>query len=257
MRIQPTLRIALVFLAFTLPTLLRAQMLTPDSNEFRAPNPDELKMTSDPKAPGAAAVYLEINENDNDPMHYETYYARIKVLTDKGKELATQELRYVANNFKIHDIKGRTIHADGTVIPLNVKPEDLLVVKVGELQENKKVFTLPSVEVGSILEFKYQLDYDDNAYFSPTWNVQQKYFVHKAHYEFTPFKAFLPGGTSMELMNSRGELINALLWYGNLPKGVTVQQAPATGRFSLDVSDIPPTPDEEYMPPIQSQLLSA
>ena len=43
-------------------------------------------MTSDPKAPGAAAVYLEIKEIANDPMHYQSYYARIKVLTEKGKD---------------------------------------------------------------------------------------------------------------------------------------------------------------------------
>ena len=51
------------------------------------------------------------------------------MLTEKGKELATIELPYLKGNFKINDIKGRTIHPDGTVIPLVVKPEDLLVSK--------------------------------------------------------------------------------------------------------------------------------
>jgi hypothetical protein len=52
-------------------------------------------MTSDPNAPGVAAEYLEINESANDNMHDESYYARIKVLTEKGKELATVELPYL------------------------------------------------------------------------------------------------------------------------------------------------------------------
>ena len=53
MRTRGILRSTLLLLSLTFPTLLKAQ--------FQAPNPDELKMTSDPKAPGAAAVYLEIN----------------------------------------------------------------------------------------------------------------------------------------------------------------------------------------------------
>jgi hypothetical protein len=214
-------------------------------------------MTADAKAPGVDAVYFNIEEIANDPMHFQSFYARIKVLTEKGKELATQEVPYLKGNFKIADVKGRTIHPDGTVIPLMVKPEDLLVAKNGERQVEKKVFTLPSVEVGSILEYRYELRYDDNTYSSPTWEIQQKYFVHKAHYEFTPFKAFLPGSqnqTSMYLTNSRGEVLNTLIWWVRLPNGVTLQQTPSSGRFSVDVTDIPPIPDEEWMPPIRSLL---
>ena len=44
------------------------------------------------------------------------------------------------------------------------------------------VFTLPSVEVGSILEYRLQIRYDDDMVSSPTWEIQQPYFVHKAHY---------------------------------------------------------------------------
>ena len=243
------LRTSLLLVAFTSPALLLAQ--------FQPPNPDELKMTSDPKAPGAAAVYLEINEDANDPIHYESYYARIKVLTEKGKELATVSLPYRNKMFKIDAIQGRTIHADGTILPLTVKPEDLLISKVGESQINKKVFTLPSAEVGSILEYKYILRYDDNNYSSPWWDVQLPFFVHKAHYQFTPFKAFLPGTqneTSSYLTDENGDTVNTLIWWGRLPAGTTVTQVPASGRYTLDVTDVPPEPDEQFMPPIENML---
>ena len=237
-------------LAAVSPALLRAQ--------FQPPSPDELKMTQDPKAPGADAVYFEINEVANDPMHYQSAYARLKVLTEKGKELATIELPYLKGNFKIADIKGRTIHPDGTVIPLTVKPEDLMVAKTGETQIGKKVFSLPSVEVGSILEYSYDIRYDDNQYSSPEWRIQRPYFVHKAHYQFTPFKAFAPNGTpdtatSMYLTDSRGREINSLIWWYHLPAGVKMQTS-VNGSYSVDVSDVPPIPDEELMPPINSVL---
>lgn len=244
------LRGAVLFFAAVSPLILRAQ--------FQQPTDEELKMTSDPKAPGAAAVYLDIEEVANDPKHYESYYARIKVLADKGKDLATVELPYLRGTYKISDIKGRTIHADGTVIPLSVKPEDLLSEKSGDRQLGRKVFTLPNVEVGSILEYRYQIDYSDNVYSSPEWQIQGHYFVHKAHYQFTPFKAFMPNGTpdtstSMYLEDGRGRMINSLIWWNHLPPGVNLNTS-VNGSYSIDVADVPPIPDEEWMPPITSFL---
>src|SRR5579863_9867903 len=112
---------AVFFLAAFVPAVVRAQ--------FQPINPDELKMTSDPKAPGADAEYLYYEEVDADVQHSSTYYARIKVFTEKGKEAATVEIPYWGDMYSIGGISGRTIHADGTVIPLNVKPEDLTVEK--------------------------------------------------------------------------------------------------------------------------------
>ncbi len=145
-------------------------------------------MTSDPKAPGADAVYLYREEKTDDNLHYHSYYVRIKVLTEKGKELATVRTPYERRGFKVTDIQGRTIHRDGTVIPLTAKPSDLTDIKTKDFQVNTMVFTLPNVEVGSILEYRLQIRYDDNSVSSPTWQIQQPYFVHKAHYQFEPSK---------------------------------------------------------------------
>ena len=216
------------------------------SAQFQQPNDEELKMTADPKAPGAAAVYLEIRETENDPLHYESFYKRIKVLTDKGRDLATVQLPYLQGNWKITDIKGRTIHPDGTIVPLTVKAEDMLIAKSGDQQANKKVFTLPNVEVGSVLEYYYEIHYDDNRYSSPEWTIQQPYLVHKAHYEFT-------AETDIELADQHGRVIRRLLWWPQLPSGIAVQNS-IGGKFTLNMTDIPPAPDEEWMPPIDSLL---
>lgn len=241
---------AFSLLAAAFPAFLHAQ--------FQQPTADELKMTADPMAPGADAVYLNIDEQANDPMHYKSTYVRIKVLTDKGKDLATVELPYLRSTYKITDIRGRTIHPDGTIVPLTVKPEDLMISKTGDMQIAKKVFSLPDVTVGSILEYRYELRYDDNQFSSPLWQLQRKYFVHQAHYSFTPFKAFMPDGTpgtatNMYLVDSRGRTDNALVWWTHLPPGVTIKTA-VSGSYSVDVANIPPVPDEEWMPPIESLL---
>ena len=66
--------------------------------QFQPPTQEELSMTSDPLAPGAAAVYLNVDEIANDPIHFHSVYERIKVLTEKGKELATVEVPYFKGN---------------------------------------------------------------------------------------------------------------------------------------------------------------
>jgi hypothetical protein len=240
---------ALIFAALS-PALAYAQ--------FQQPTDEELKMTSDPKAPGAAAEYLNISEVANDPIHYQTVYYRIKVLTEKGKDLAKIEVPFVKGNRKVTDIKGRTIHSDGTIIPLEVKPEDLLNAKAGEFQFRQMVFTLPSVEVGSILEYTYTLRYDDNEFTAPVWEIQRPYPVRSAHFQFTPFKAFMPNGapdraTSLTLQDGRGRTIRTLIWWNRLPPGVTMKTS-VNGSYTVDVADVPPIPDEEWMPPVESLL---
>jgi hypothetical protein len=248
MRPYAFLRSILLLLVLAVPALLSAQ--------FQPPTPEELQMTADPKAPGAVAVYLNVEEVTDDPLHYHSFYARIKVLQEKGKELATVEIPYFSTNNKVTDIKARTIHADGTIVPLEGKPEDILIAKIKTNQFSQKVFTLPSVQVGSILEYRYQIRYDDNYFSSPDWEIQHPFFVHKAHYAFTPFKAFLGGSqnqTSSYLIDEHGNAANSLIWWPVLPPGVQIKPD-ASGRFILDLTDIPPAPQEEWMPPIQSLL---
>ena len=251
-----------LLLALTSPALLLAQ--------FQQPTSEELKMTADPKAPGAAAVYLNVEEITDDPHNSQSFYARIKVLTEKGKELATVDVPpYLRGTSKIVDIKARTIHSDGTVIPLEGKPQDLLVVRIVDksgddsllqhtpyLQYNRKVFTLPSVEVGSILEYSYKIQDDENIVSSPHWEIQRPYFVHKAHYLFTPASQFLSATenqSGMYIEDEHKREINTLIWWSHLPSGVSVKYD--TGRhFSIEIADVPPAPDEEWMPPAENVL---
>jgi len=231
-------RHTLLLLALAAPALLRAQ--------FQAPTPEELQMTADPKAPGAAAVYLYREETTDDSLHFHSYYERIKILTEKGKEQATIRIPYEHGNFKVADIKGRTIHADGTIIPLTTKPTDLMEFKSNSLQVNQMVFTLPSVEVGSILEYRLQIRYDDNLVSSPSWEIQQPFYVHKAHYYFNP--ASTPG---RYISDDRGQILDRIMY---AVSGVKAEQVvrDSLGRYSVDFADIPPIPNDDWMPPINT-----
>ncbi len=123
-------------------------------------------MTSQKEAPGAPAVYLFREETTDDQLHMYSIYTRLKVLTDRGKEYANVELQFARTNdgggFTVDDIQGRTIHPDGTIIPFTGKPYEKLVEKTQGSKYMAKVFTMPDVEVGSIIEYRYKLRYSDD-----------------------------------------------------------------------------------------------
>ena len=116
-------------------------------------------------------------------------------------------------------------------------------------------FNLPSVEVGSILEYYYQIRYPEGLNSSPYWEIQNQYPVRKAKYFFAPFPDFLSSEANLSsrgMVNEHGQMESDLLEYVHLPAGKTL--APnASKRFELELSDIPPLPREEWAPPAESQ----
>ncbi len=240
--------------AVTLALLLPISSTLARAEKWIEPTAEELKMTSQPQVPGAAAVYLYREETTDDQLHMFSIYVRLKVLSDKGKEFGNVELSYEhekdGGGYTINDIAGRTIHSDGTVIPFTGKPYDKLIEKDQTTKYMAKVFTLPDVEVGSIVEYRYTRRYDDNYFISPRWYIQSDLFTRKAHYLWKP--------TDKQLISSddRGQVTNSIAWTPILPKGTEVKQTRLPGTdllvFEVNAQDVPPAPDEELMPPISS-----
>ncbi len=226
------------------------------ADQWTAPSPEELSMTSQPEVPGAAAVYLYREEKTDDDMHVYSIYVRLKVLTEKGKEYANVELPYAAGQggVIVTDIAGRTIHPDGTLVPFTGKPYDKLIEKTKGMRYMSKVFTLPDVEVGSIIEYSYKRRLDDNYFLAPSWFIQTDLFTRKAHYTWKP--------TAKQLVSSddRGQLTSSVAWFPVLPPTADFKNVRTPGTnmdethllFELNIHDVPPVPDEEYMPPTSS-----
>jgi Domain of Unknown Function with PDB structure (DUF3857) len=226
------------------------------ADQWTTPTHEELSMTLQPEVPGAPAVYLYREEKTEDDLHMFSIYVRLKVLTEKGKEYANVELPYAAGEggISISDIAGRTIHPDGTIIPFTGKPYDKLVEKTRDMRYMSKIFTLPDVEVGSIIEYSYKRRLEDNYFMSPSWFVQTKLFTRKAHYIWKP--------TAKQLVSSddRGQLTSSVAWFPVLPASAEFKniRMPPVGFnegqliFELNIHDVPPAPDEEYMPPMSS-----
>jgi hypothetical protein len=228
------------FLLFSLTSIALFPAATSD---FQQPTREELSMTSDPAAPGADAVYLLRQETSDDKLHFHSLYARIKILTENGKRYADVEIPYEGLTFTIRAVEGRTVHPDGTIIPFTGKPIDKLLFKSGDRRIMSRVFSLPDVQVGSIIEYRYVLAYKDNIASSPQCYIQPL-FVHSAHYHFNP--------TTHELVsnNEHGNVVNRLLYTQVLPPGAKVREG--LDGFDLEVENIPAISAEEYMPPMRS-----
>lgn len=92
------------FLAFFLSPLVRA------GDDWQPISPEELKMTSEPKAPGASAIYLYRQVDRDDEKFNEIDYARIKIFTDEGRKYADVEIPYVKGFGNIKNIRAAAGH---------------------------------------------------------------------------------------------------------------------------------------------------
>jgi len=220
---------------------------------WRQPTPDELKMTSDPKAPDAPAVYLNRDEYMDVKGHYDRVYARIKILTEKGRlQFSDVEIPYRAGVLNVRALEGRTIHSDGTIVPFTGQAYSKELVKSGDARVMARVFSMPDVQVGSILEYQYELQYDDMWIFYPEWTLQERVFVHEAHYHFIPYPIALNSSNFLMVPDPQGRLTPAtrLQYDASLPPGARFQDLPS--GTDLVMNDVAAIPDEPYSPPLGS-----
>ena len=184
-------------------------------------------------------------------------YVRLKILTEEGKKYADVEIPYERRSFSIAAVSGRTIHSDGSVLPFTGKPYDKMLVKTATLRYQAKVFSMPDVQVGSILEYKYQLRYEDNMLLPPTWYIQTELYLRKASYRYVPASH----ESNMIITTGRGQTASSLIWYPILPKGAEVKHVvpPSAGvmgqimdHYDLEVNNVPAEPNEEFAPPLHS-----
>jgi hypothetical protein len=218
---------------------------------------EDLKMTSVAEQPGAPAVILFRQETDDDNNNIHTYYTRIKILTQAGLPYADVELPYNRRAFKIVAISGRTIHADGTIVKFAGRPLDKIVEKSHNVKERVKSFSLPDVQVGSIIDFRYTLSYDDHTLVPPNWDVQVDLFQKKVSFTFLPYM-------DEWVEKDTGRSGQGVAWtpyipqgqpqpqlHHGIPTGITAHSLKANNDYvDLNLENIPALIKEPYMPPM-------
>jgi hypothetical protein len=214
---------ALLSLAITLPA---------HADEWQPVSPEDLQMKREPKAPTAAAIYLyrQVDRDDEDSTEF--IYSRIKILTDDGRKYANVELPYLKGANSIHGLQARVIRPDGSIVEFDGTVYEKPILKARGVKMMSKSFTLPGVEVGSIIEYRYRRRMPAGWAFNSRWLLSDDLFTRRGVFSLRP--------------------ANSLLLRWSWPLGLPPDTAPPAkvrGLIRLETHDVPAFVTEEYMPP--------
>lgn len=125
--------------------------------------------------PGASAVFL-LDEGEFSALEdcIFTHHVIIKILDEAGLDYANVEITFDAED-EVHNIKGRTIRGDGSVVqlqPESVHEKSIFPDYILYSDSKAKVFALPGAEVGSVLEYSYSIVYEGP--FPAAWEFQRE-----------------------------------------------------------------------------------
>jgi hypothetical protein len=196
---------------------------------------------------GPALILYRAVDTDN-TTSTETYSYRIKILNEEGRRHGDVEILYVEKFSQVEDIAARTIAPDGTVTPFHDQVIDQVIVKAKRFRSRAKVFSIPNVQVGSIIEYTYRLRYkykipeqfqhpERFVFENPTtfpaakWDIQTDLFVKHERFTFTPVNR-----------------MNVMEFEMNVPKKA-VRASFGAGGLQFEMENIPAYEEEEYAPP--------
>ncbi len=185
----------------------------------------------------AEVLLWEVRINDAGQDLVFEHYIRIKIFTERGKEEHYKVDIPFLNGTDVKDIAGRTIKADGSIVPLAKDAVfERVIVKVGGLKIKNKSFAMPAVEPGSIIEYRWreyrrnQLANNLRLYFQREIPIQRvKYQIKPARLE----SGFATVGMSSITFNGQDVPI--------------VKEK--DGFYSVTMTNMPAFREEPQMPP--------
>ena len=205
---------------------------------FQPVSPDELKMTSEPLAPGAPAIILfrQVDRDDNIRTPHEDIYFRIKILTEEGRKHADVEIPFLKGTQEVVHVRARTIRPDGSIVDFGGQVFEKNLVKGRGIKYLAKTFTLTDVQVGGIIEYSYTVDLSERYIFDSHWVLSDDLFTKKAEFSLKPYV-----GSYQPFY---------LRWSWNtLPAGAVAPKEGPDHIVRMEASNIPAFQTEDYMPP--------
>jgi hypothetical protein len=222
--IQPTFLVSTFAVVFG--------VLPMQADDWQPITTEELKMMNEPQAPGAPAIYLYRQVDRDDDGSHEYNYVRIKVLTEEGRKYADVELPFFKNRGTIRSIQARVIQPDGRIVNFDGKVYEKTIVKGGGLKFLAKTFTLPNVQVGTIVEYKYLYDLAAGYVFDSRWIVSEELFTKRAKFSLKPSSQFVLRWS----------------WPAGLPPGTDPPRKEGN-LIRLETQNVPAFQTEDFMPP--------
>jgi hypothetical protein len=240
--------------------------------------PEEKAMTDCAQQPGAPAVILYREELTDVESRTTTVFRRLKILTPAGRNRSNIEIPFVTGYTKVTGIEARVVPPQGPDREFSGQIFEKTIVRFGKLRMAVKTFALPDVDVGSIIDYRYKLEYGKSsspakaldeimtgllgredrpeeggvteakewrAHAIGSWQVQEDLFTKRVKFSFT---------------NNRS-LINLILsgaWRVAWASVGIKEGTPriGLGKAELEMSNIPAFQSEEFMIPEEMLRMS-
>ena len=201
-------------------------------------SPEELKMTGEPLAPGAPAIilYRQVDRDDNGHTSHEDNFERIKIFTEEGRKYADVEIPFIKGGNDVVHLRARTIRSDGSVADFDGKVFEKTIVKARGLKYLAKTFTLPDVQVGSIIEYSFTYDFKEYSLYDSNWILSQELFTKTAKFSLKPYH-----GSAQNPFT--------VTWRPRLPQGTTPPHEGQDHIIRMEAHNVAAFQVEDFMPP--------
>ena len=194
-------------------------------------------ITEDPAQRAAGAVILYKEEVADDSHHFTYKYIREKILSEDGRDYANVRILFFSDVYAITELQARTLHPDGSITEFDGRSYDRPMFSGSRLRAMVKTFTLPSVEVGSIIEYRYKQQWLKDLPFSRRWIIQEDLLQKQVKLAFVP----APGHRGFF-----GRSRQPVYWVvSGTPPGAA-PRANRKGTLEMELHDVPPFEAEEF-----------
>ncbi len=193
---------------------------------------EELQMTDVPAAPKASAIYLYRQVDRDDSSHWERVYVRIKILTEEGRSQGNVAIGFDKERETVRDISARTIRSDGSVVKFDGTVYEKPLIEGRGMHVMTKAFSLPEVQPGCIVEYRYERLTPYHYVIGSQWIVSADLYTRLAKFSLVPNRGYTlrtttPAGLPLATVGPKFE----------------------HGEYTMVTRDVPAFVTEEYMPP--------
>ncbi|HVG20727.1 MAG TPA: DUF3857 and transglutaminase domain-containing protein, partial [Blastocatellia bacterium] len=207
------------------------------ASSWRTVTEQDLAMTADAIGDPEADAAILFREGELNDKYAEgtslKSYLRIKIFNERGRRYKDVQLPYKVELGRVTDVSARTIRPDGSVVEVAGRDIfDKVLMKTSHGIWRAKVFSMPAVEPGAIIEYRYRQTYPEGfRYFA--LDLQSELFTKELHYSIQPPVASKLG-VRWVAFNAQDPKRFAPKW---------------DGTFDIRAENIPPFRREPLMPP--------
>ncbi len=165
-------------------------------------------------------------------------YIRLKVFTERGKEIAGKVVIACLPGVNVEGIEGRTIKPDGSVV--EIKKDAIIeqtLASIRDIKVKANSFAFPAVEPGAILEYRWKEIQPFQMY--SRYYIQRNIPIQTLSYHIEP-----------PLKTDPNSLLAMLTATFNWPQIQVAKER--DGSFGFQIQNVPAFREEPQMPPLDS-----